>query len=80
ACNNDKKNILHYIASSPAQDRAEIAEEVIRAGADINGGDKYETTPLHLALMCGHLSLCRYLITETDADLTARNSRQVGML
>ncbi len=59
---------LHYAAS---EGHIEVAELLIRGGANINAQDCYESTPLHTAAFKGHYEMCK-LLKSLGAQLDIR--------
>ena len=51
--------------------KVEIAEQLIKAGADVEGKNKDDTTPLHQAAFMGQSEIARILL-QNGADVDAR--------
>jgi ankyrin repeat protein len=52
---------------------AQIAEELLKAGADVNaGGYRHNDTPLHVAALHGHANVVKMLLAH-GADANAEN-------
>lgn len=55
------KNALHFAAR---EGNLEEVQNLISAGYDVNAGDIFSTTPLHLAAMYGHENVIIYLLNQ----------------
>lgn len=77
---------LHVVAMSGEKDK-EIADRLIKAGANINAKDLFDETPLHRAAMDGSSEFVEFLLSsgadkniknakkETAADLARKNKK-----
>ena len=65
-----KRTPLHVAAEF---DQVEIVKLVVAQGADVNCRDFDESSPLHFAAEHGSLKTLDYLLTETKADIGAKN-------
>jgi ankyrin repeat protein len=70
---------LHWVASSPREQRAEMIRVLKTAGANLDTRNLKAETPLHVAVYFGNLESTRAWI-DCGADLHARNSNGVNAL
>ncbi|KAJ6650100.1 Ankyrin repeat and SOCS box protein 3 [Pseudolycoriella hygida] len=68
--NNEEVDLLQCAA---ARGRLDIVKLLINNGAQVNYQDLDGDTALHIAALELHLEIIRYLLVETDADVTIRN-------
>ena len=50
-----------------------MVELLVEIGMDVNGLDKSEASPLHVAAFAGHMSIIRYLMKKGLGDDTSVN-------
>ncbi|KAF8774221.1 ankyrin-3-like [Argiope bruennichi] len=67
---------LLHIAAKGIFDNPGIVQELINAGADVCGLDRYFSTPLHFAVICGKRKVVDVLL-QTDVSINQKN--QHGM-
>ncbi|KAJ1630978.1 ankyrin repeat-containing domain protein [Pavlovales sp. CCMP2436] len=65
---NDDQNALHYACNEGAVNVARLLVANGIGGAEINRLDKYQMSPLHLAVEGGHLDMVKFLTALPQVD------------
>ena len=58
----DSSDSFHQLCIATRKDDLKGCQEAINAGANINGSDRFDYTPLMLASLCGHYEVAQLLL------------------
>ena len=73
ACFTNLCEVKNYFFKAVIEDCVDVVDVLVKSGANLNIKDADLWTPLHAAVACGNLELCKYLC-ENGASMVEINT------